>query len=434
MSTEPVRPPSVDSLARELAGQHRLPHMILVDCARRAVNDSPSTAADLASSYASDFSRMLHTDVVNATGVLLHSNLGRAPLPVLPPRRANNVEFDMDTGERGSRHLAVSRLVSLLTGAESAIVVNNNAAALVLVLTTLAHGRDVVLSRGESVEIGGGFRIPDVMEQSGARLVDVGTTNRTRIRDYEKAIDSARNDVALVMKIHPSNFSMQGFTEQVTVKELAAVSVPVVADIGSGLLDSTCPWLQHRVDATPPWLQAEPAAKQSLADGAALVTFSGDKLLGGPQCGIIAGRADLVEQCAHHPLMRALRPGGHTLMWLQSTLLSYCNRSACDDIPFWNMLSQPLHSLRDRADRIAGNVGAGSVVMMQSLAGAGSAPGSSIPSFGIEIPGDIRDGLRAHKIPVIARASSGNTFLDVRTVHPDDDSVVIDALRAVTRR
>ncbi len=408
--------------------------MILVDCARRAVGESPTSAAHLASTYASEFSRMLQTDVVNATGVLLHSNLGRAPLPALPSRRANNVEFDMDSGERGSRHLAISRLVSLLTGAESAIVVNNNAAALVLVLTALAHGRDVVVSRGESVEIGGGFRIPDVMEQSGARLVDVGTTNRTRLDDYRKAIDSARNDVALIMKIHPSNFSIEGFTQDVTVAELASLSVPVVADIGSGLLDSACPWLHGRIESTPPWLMREPAARQSIADGAALVTFSGDKLLGGPQCGIIAGRADLVERCARHPLMRALRPGAHTLMWLQTTLLSYCNRSACDEIPFWNMLSQPLDVLRDRAHRIVESVGAGSVTETESLAGAGSAPGSTIPSWGIELPGDVRDALRAHSVPVIARASSGVTCLDLRTVHPDDDSVVIEALRSIFPR
>ena len=434
MSTEPVRPPSVDALARELARSHALPHMVLVDCARRAINESPLSAAQRAASYASDFTRMLHTDVVNATGVLLHSNLGRAPLPALPARRANNVEFDMESGERGSRHDAVSRLLSLLTGCESAIVVNNNAAALVLVLSALAHGRDVVVSRGESVEIGGGFRIPDVMEQSGARLIDVGTTNRTRLGDYRKAVDSKRNDVALIMKIHPSNFSVHGFTEQATVKELSATSVPVVADIGSGLLDSACPWLHDRIDATPPWLVTEPAARQSLADGAALVTFSGDKLLGGPQCGIIAGRADLVDQCARHPLMRALRPGAHTLMWLQTTLLSYCNRSVCDDVPFWNMLTQPVNALRERAEHVVGSAGAGTVVGLESVAGAGSAPGTSIPSSGIEIPGDVRGRLRAHSVPVIARASSGSTFLDLRTVHPDDDAHVIDALRAATHQ
>jgi L-seryl-tRNA(Ser) seleniumtransferase len=289
----------------------------------------------------------------------------------------------------------------------------------------------VVVSRGESVEIGGGFRIPDVMEQSGARLVDVGTTNRTRLRDYRRAIDSKRNDVALVMKIHPSNFSIEGFTEQVSVRELASGSVPVVADIGSGLLDSTCPWLHSRVDAVPPWLSREPAAKQSLADGAALVTFSGDKLLGGPQCGIIAGRADLVEQCAGHPMMRALRPGAHTLMWLQATLLSYCNRSVCDDIPFWNMLTRSVESLRERARRIVESASIGTVVDTESLAGAGSAPGTSIPSCGIELTGDSRDVLRAHSVPVIARASSGATCLDLRTVHPDDDCIIVDALRSV---
>ena len=434
MSTEPVRPPSVDSLARELAHEHDLPHMVLVDCARRAVRESPGDAARLASDLAAGFARMLQTDAVNATGVLLHSNLGRAPLPASAPRRASTVEFDLESGERGSRQRAVSGLLSLLTGAESAIVVNNNAAAIVLVLSALAHGRDVVVSRGESVEIGGGFRIPDVMEQSGARLIDVGTTNKTRLRDYEKAIAAARNDVALVMKIHPSNFSVEGFTEATSVRELGSCGVPVVADIGSGLLDSTCPWLHDRVEAVPTWLTLEPAARQSLADGAALVTFSGDKLLGGPQCGIIAGRADLVDRCAGHPLMRALRPGAHTLMALQTTLLSYCGRTACDDIPFWNMLTQPLESLRIRAAHIVEAAGTGTPVDMASLAGAGSAPGSTIASFGVMVRGDVRDSLRSHTVPVVARVSDGDTYLDLRTVHPDDDATVVDALRRLSVR
>ncbi len=434
MSPEHARPPSVDALARELARTHALPHMILVDCARRAVTESPATAADTADRHARSFARLLHTDVVNATGVLLHSNLGRAPLPALPPQRASNVEFDLGTGRRGSRHTAVSRLVSMLTGAESAIVVNNNAAALVLVLSALANGRDVVVSRGESVEIGGGFRIPDVMEQSGARLVDVGTTNRTRVKDYRRAVESSKNDVALVMKVHPSNFSIEGFTESVPVGELAGCGVPVVADIGSGLLDSSCPWLQGHVSPVPAWLSGEPAARQSLADGAALVTFSGDKLLGGPQCGIIAGRQDLVELCAAHPLMRALRPSAHTMMWLQTTLLSYCNRTACDDIPFWGMVARPVDELRARAERVVAGAGCGVAAPMASLAGAGSAPNSSLASFGVVVPGDVRDALRDNDVPVIARTADGDTHLDMRTVHPDDDDVVVSALRALTMR
>jgi len=340
----------------------------------------------------------------------------------------------MAIGERGSRHEAVSRLVSLLTGAESAIVVNNNAAALVLVLTALAQGRDVAVSRGESVEIGGGFRIPDVMEQSGARLVDVGTTNRTRFRDYEKALQSKRNDIALVMKIHPSNFSIEGFTESVSIKELSACEVPVVADIGSGLLDNTCPWLHGHMSGIPQWLHSEPAAKQALLDGASLVTFSGDKLLGGPQCGVIAGSKELVDICASHPLMRALRPSGHTMMWLQTVLLSYCARTACDDIPFWNMVAQPIESLRVRAENIVTTANVGQVIPLTSLVGAGSAPGTSLDSYGIQLKGDVRDQLRSLSTPIIARTKDGNTFIDLRSVHPTDDAVICSALHNISHR
>lgn len=432
MSTDPVRPPSVDALARELATTFSLPHIVLVDCARRAIQTEPHNASHLAQKYAREFSQLLQVNVVNATGVLLHSNLGRAPLPEFPAGRASSVEFNMDRGERGSRHLAVSQLVSILTGAESAIVVNNNAAALVLVLTALAQGRDVAVSRGESVEIGGGFRIPDVMEQSGARLVDVGTTNRTKYRDYEKAVQSQRNDIALVMKIHPSNFSIEGFTESVSIRDLSQCGVPIVVDIGSGLLDSTCPWLLGHLPSIPQWLTTEPAAKQALQDGASLVTFSGDKLLGGPQCGIIAGNKELVEACASHPLMRALRPSGHTMMWLQTVLLSYCARTACDDIPFWNMVSQSTDSLNVRAQRIVDDARHGRVVPLNSLVGAGSAPGASLASFGIHLDGDCRRQLRDQSVPVIARVQDGNTFLDMRSVHPNDDALIVSALRNVS--
>jgi L-seryl-tRNA(Ser) seleniumtransferase len=318
--------------------------------------------------------------------------------------------------------------VSSLIGAEAAIVVNNNAAAVMLVLAALAHGRDVAVSRGESVEIGGGFRIPDVMEQSGARLVDVGTTNRTRVRDYAKAIDNKRNDIALVMKIHPSNFSIEGFTEDTSVQELATLPVPVVADIGSGLLDNTAPWLHGHTPTIPTWLVNEPAAKQALTDGAALVTFSGDKLLGGPQCGIIAGRADLVAACAAHPLMRALRPGSHTMVLLQQVLLSYASRTVCTDVPFWNMVATPLSELRTRAENIVATTSIGSVVEVDSLVGAGSAPGSTITSVGIAIPGDQRALLRSHTTPVITRTLGNITYLDMRSIAPADDHVVVEAI------
>ena len=429
MSTEPTRPPSVDALARSLAKEVSLPHALLVDCARRAIQSHPTDAENAAHQYAHELHRSLLVDVVNATGVLLHTNLGRAPLRASETSRANNVEFNMSTGERGSRHDAVSRLVSTLTGAEAAIVVNNNAAAVMLVLAALAQGRDVAVSRGESVEIGGNFRIPDVMEQSGARLVDVGTTNRTRLSDYTKAIASSRNDIALLMKIHPSNFSIEGFTEGTSVRELATTDVPVVVDIGSGLLDNTCPWLQGHMPQVPQWLANEPAALQALTDGAALVTFSGDKLLGGPQCGIIAGRKDLVAICAAHPLMRALRPGSHTMQMLQSTLLSYCARTVCEDIPFWFMLTQTTASLRARAESIVQRAVRGDVVALDALVGAGSAPGTTVESCGIALTGDHRETLRGRALPVITRAVNGTTFIDLRSVHPDDDAIIVDALQ-----
>jgi L-seryl-tRNA(Ser) seleniumtransferase len=431
VTAEAKYPPSIDAIARDLASVSALPHAILVDCARRAVADNTESAVTVAKELVREFETSLHQEVINATGVLLHTNLGRAPLALNSNGRSTNLEFNLETGERGSRQDATAALISHLTGAEDAIVVNNNAAAVMLVLAALAEGRDVAVSRGESVEIGGGFRIPDVMEQSGARLVDVGTTNRTRLRDYTRAITSRRNDIALVMKVHPSNFAIEGFTEDTSIAELSTLEVPVVADIGSGLLDNTAPWLHGFTERVPSWITGEPAARQALADGADLVTFSGDKLLGGPQCGIIAGRADLIDACASHPLMRALRPGGHTLISLQSVLLSYSARTACRDIPFWTMATASLSDLEARAAVVVANAEVGSVVSVNSLVGAGSAPGSTIASFGIAVPGDHRDALRHHSIPVIARTFDKVTHLDMRSVAPADDHIVVAALTSL---
>lgn len=419
------RPPSVDALARELALEFELPHAVLVDCARIAIARGD---AKQASQLADVFRRQLLTDVINATGVLLHTNLGRAPLAFQRSERANSLEFDLLTGERGSRQRAVSKLLALLCDAEAAFVVNNNAAAVLLVLSALANQRDVAVARGESVEIGGGFRIPEVLEQSGSRLVDVGTTNRTRLRDYRKAIDSRKNDIALVLKVHPSNYHIEGFVEATAVRELATLGVPVVADIGSGLIDNSCPWLSG---ATPAWLTNEPTAKQTLADGASLVTFSGDKLLGGPQCGIIVGRADLIDKCAAHPLARALRPGALTVSSLQQLMLSYLNRTVCDDVPFWKMATTSIDALDHRAHHIAASTQRGRVVDCLSLPGAGSTPGATIPSRGISVTGDHLEVLRAHKPPVIARVTDQQTIIDLRSVHPDDDSILISALRTL---
>ena len=429
--TDHGRPPSVDALARGLARSVALPHAVLVDCARTAVAHGGADPAAEAERLAHGFAASLVGDVVNATGVLLHTNLGRAPLPWTSSGRASNLEFDLTDGTRGSRHDAVSSLLRVLTGAEAAVVVNNNAAAVMLVLGALARGRGVAVSRGESVEIGGGFRIPEVMEQSGARLVDVGTTNRTRASDYAAAVASTAHDVALVMRIHPSNFSVEGFTESADVSELRGLGVPVVSDIGSGLLDNTCPWLHGRTDGVPSFLGREPAARQTIAAGADLVTFSGDKLLGGPQCGIIAGRADLVAQCAAHPLMRALRPGSHTVAMLQAALMSFASRTACDDIPFWSMLSAGVDSLAQRASAIVGASGRGVVVESVALVGAGSAPGAQLASRAVALDGDLAPALRARSIPVVARVIDGRTLLDVRSFAPSDDPLVVDAIRSL---
>ena len=263
-------------------------------------------------------------------------------------------------------------------GAEAALVVNNGAAALLLALAALAGGRAVAVSRSELVEIGGGFRLPDVMEQSGATLVEVGTTNRTRRADFERAATVHGEQLALVLKVHQSNFRITGFTESVDVDELVDLGPPLVADIGSGLLDAACPWL---AGGPPPWLAGEPAARQTLRAGAALVTFSGDKLLGGPQAGILAGRRELVERCAAHPLARALRPGGLVLAALQDLALAYLDRRG-DDIPFWRMATVPTGDLRRRATAL----GCGSVVDLASVPGGGTLPAWSYRRPGSPYP------------------------------------------------
>lgn len=418
------RPPSVDSLARSLA-HIGLPHPLLVDAARQAI-----AAGDpqLAEQIANDIAQCLLVPVINATGVIAHTNLGRSPVAHTQTARAQNLEFDLNTGQRGSRQAGIGQLVARACGAESAMVVNNNAAAVMLVLAALAHDRDVAVSRGESVEIGGGFRVPEVMEQSGARLLDVGTTNRTRLADYRKAIDRKTTDVALVLKVHPSNYRVEGFVEETSVDQLATLGVTVVSDIGSGLLDAACPWLN---DGPPSWLNGEPAAKQTLAAGADLVTFSGDKLMGGPQSGFIVGRADLVQACAAHPLARALRPGGLVLASLHNTLLAYLARTAQKDIPFWRMATTSVKELRDRAQAIVQLTGVGQVVDCESLPGAGSAPGITINSVGLVIDGDHLVALRNYQPPIIARVKDRSTTIDLRTVDPTDDAVLIEALKKI---
>ncbi len=412
-----------------MATASHLPHAVCVELARQAIAAGPDAYDDAAAAArAVDFQRTLLSPVINATGVLLHTNLGRAPVAFTHPPQAINVEFDLTTGERGSRQAAAGGLLATLCGAEAAMVVNNNAAAVLLVLAALATDRQVLVSRGESVEIGGGFRVPEVMEQSGAHLVDVGTTNRTRLADYAKAVAHKNADVALILKVHPSNYRIEGFVEDTPVAQLATLGVPVVADIGSGLIDANCPWLSG---PPPAWLASEPAARQSLAAGASLVTFSGDKLMGGPQAGVIVGRADLVAACMKHPLARALRPGGHVLFAMQELALSYLAKTAAIDVPFWAMASATINDLSIRAHELAAATGVGEVVPSEAVPGAGSAPGTIIPSVAIRVSGDRLAALRAAATPIIARTRDGATLLDHRTVHPTDDGALAAALNGL---
>ncbi len=437
----------MDALARSLADTG-LPHPLLVDAARAAIaegigessadddvagtagagnDDDGSDVADRARRHALTTARTLLQPVVNATGVLLHTNLGRAPLGVELAASYTNLELDLSSGRRGSRHAHAAALLARLCDAEDAIVVNNGAAAVLLVLAALAADRGAAVSRGELVEIGGGFRVPEVMEQSGARLVEVGTTNRTRASDFAAALDRPHHDIALILKVHQSNYRIVGFTEHVDVGDLASLGVPVVADIGSGLIDAACPWLD---DGPPAWLAGEPAARQCLADGAALVTFSGDKLFGGPQAGIIAGRADLVERCARHPLARALRPGGLVLHALQEVAMAYLRRDG-RAIDFWRMASQDTAGLEQRARTLAAEAQVGETAAMASVPGGGTLPGVEIDSWGVVLDGDHAAALRRATPPVIARVNDHRTWLDLRTVAPADDRHLIVALSAL---
>src|SRR3954453_11627628 len=420
------RPPSVDSLARAMAPSG-LPHAVCAELARQAIANGPVAFEQTAAlDRAHAFARSLLGPVINATGVLLHTNLGRAPLELAHPPTATNIELDLTTGERGSRQHAVGALLAMLCGSEAALVVNNNASAVLLVLAALARDRQVVVSRGECVEIGGGFRIPEVMEQSGAQLVDVGTTNRTRLADYTKALNRKNADVAAILKGAPTNDAVEGFVESTSVDELATLGPPVIADIGSGLIDETCPWLPG---PPPGWLHAEPAARQTLQHGAAVIPFSGDKLFGGPQAGVIAGRADLLASCARHTLMRALRPGAHVMTALQRTAIAYLDKTAATHIPFWAMVAATVDDLQARAEKIVATADAGTAEPTEAVPGAGSAPGTTIPSIGIRIAGDNQAASRANTPPIIARTRDGATWLDLRTIDPSNDDDVAAALR-----
>jgi L-seryl-tRNA(Ser) seleniumtransferase len=420
--------PSVDELLRDerLASE---PHGLAVAAARvvldhardeiRAGGDPgplvDATVAELARRRAPSLRR-----VINATGVLVHTNLGRAPLAEAAIARVvevaggySNLEYDLVRGERGSRQDHLAELLARLTGAEAALVVNNNAAAVLLALAALAEGREVVVSRGELIEIGDGFRIPDVLARSGARLVEVGTTNRTRASDYARAVGP---DTAVLLRVHQSNFRVVGFSEQVRVSELAAVArqheIPLVDDLGSGALAP---------------VGDEPTPAESLHAGADLVCFSGDKLLGGPQAGVVVGRADLVERLRRHPLQRALRADKLTLAALEGTLSLALDPSTRGEVPVLRMLHEPIERVRARAERLAALVG-GEVEETVARVGGGALPLAEIPSAACAVEEGLAEPLRLGQPSVVAVVRDGRTLLDCRTL---TDAEVDEAAAAV---
>ena len=431
--------PAVDELAVAIDGDD-LARPLVVAIARTAVEraranietGSAGNARSIADDLVAEALLAQSTRVINATGVLLHTNLGRAPISASAGEAAResavgftNVELNLSDGSRGGRGVHTTSLLTALTGAEDALVVNNNAAALLLALAATSSGRAVPVARGELIEIGGSYRIPAVMEVSGARLIEVGTTNRTRVSDYATTLQI--HDCGAVLKVHPSNYRVEGFTEEASVKELAEVAhrrdVPLIHDIGSGLLDEHAPWLGP---SFPEWLKGEPSVRQSLGAGADLVTFSGDKLLGGPQAGIIVGSKDAVAPLRRHPLARALRIDGMTQGALAATLEAYADDRAMD-IPFWRMATLENADLGPRIDKLEAALGGESRPGV-SLIGAGSVPGTGIPTPQLVLAGEdhLYERLLRSSTPVAARRAEGDLIVDLRAVEPADDDVVIE--------
>ena len=445
--------PSVDRLAtRVLTIDPDIPRSLAMDGAREILNATrgrlatESVDVDL-DALARDVREQIRQRVtpslrplINATGVVLHTNLGRAPVSDTTAKAMadtassySNLEFDLDSGQRGSRSSHARDLLRELTGAEDALVVNNNAGALLLAVTALAHGRDVIVSRGQAVEIGGGFRIPDVTLQSGAHLIEVGTTNRTYLADYQGAITPA---TALLLRVHPSNFRILGFVNAVGIVELAALGinagVGVLDDVGSGAL----------IDPTPFGLRDEPLVQESVRAGASVVCFSGDKLLGGPQGGLLVGTSSAIIAMRRHPLARAFRIDKASLAGLEATLRHYQLGEALVAIPVWRMISLPLSEVERRARVAAGSISSPFVeaVQMQSLVGGGSLPGECLPSWGLRLlpPSEVAvtawsadqvaGRLRRLPRPIVARVEHNSVVLDLRTVDPRDDQAIVLAL------
>jgi L-seryl-tRNA(Ser) seleniumtransferase len=444
--------PSVSSLLESEALRallERAPRSLVADAVRAAIDEArsaPERAPHDDAGWATAVGAALAVrerpslrPLLNATGIVLHTNLGRAPLAdaaIAAIARAasgfSNLEYDVERGARGSRHAHCTALLRELTGAEDAIVVNNGAAALVLALHALAEGRDAIVSRGELVEIGGSFRIPDIMARSGAHLLEVGTTNRTHADDYRRALSSR---AGAIVKVHRSNFAIEGFVAEVSASELAPLAaefdVPLVHDLGSGLLLSLERW----------GLRGEPTAREAVAAGATLVLMSGDKLLGGPQAGIVVGRAAAVERLRRNPLARALRVDKLTLAALEATLALYRDpERARREIPALRMLTAAPEELRSRAASLVARLaerGIGSRVMpSEASVGGGAFPTARIPSFAVALEGDATDGerrLRSGELAVVGRIADDRVLLDLRSVQPAHDDALAGAVIAALR-
>ncbi len=456
MTSEFRRLPSVDRLLaeeriKELAKEY--PHDRLVCVIRQCLegerlaitNGKPSSSLDeIVKSIHSEVSRLGHLSlrpVINASGVILHTNLGRAPLSreaiaamETTARNYCNLELDLDSGDRGSRDAHLEQVLCQLTGAEAALVVNNNAAAVLLALTALGRRKEVIVSRGEAVEIGGGFRITDIMRQSGTRLVEVGAANCTYITDYDEAITPR---TAALLRVHSSNFRVIGFTHAVTLEEMTALglrrNLPVIDNLGSGGF----------LDTTGFGLGSEPMAAQSVALGARLVCFSGDKLVGGPQAGIIVGEKQLIDKLKKHPLARAVRIDKVRLAGLGATLIHYVKGEAVEKIPVWIMVATPLTVIEKRARAWEATIGSmGRIIDGESMVGGGSLPGSTLPTKLVAIGGDgkrkggrlaqtLAQRLRQSNPPIIGRISEDVLLLDPRTVLPEEDKIVIRVLNEI---
>jgi L-seryl-tRNA(Ser) seleniumtransferase len=446
--------PSVDSLLQDhtiRAFEQRCSRALVVEACRAALDAARQTIlsggdAPMPAMMIDDIRTRVEravqpslVPVINATGVIIHTNLGRAPLSEETltamqnaARGYTNLEYDLAAGERGSRHVHAESLITRLTGAEAALVVNNNAAAVMLILAAFARGKQVLISRGQLVEIGGGFRIPEVMQQSGATLVEVGTTNRTYIADYARAINE---QTALLMRVHSSNFRMIGFIHQPTLEELGALAreknLLCIDDLGSGaLLDTSAYGLAH-----------EPMPQESLAAGVDIVSFSGDKLLGGPQAGIIVGKKEAIDALKKHPLTRALRVDKVTFAGLQATLLHYLKNEATKKIPIWTMITASRDALDARAAKwaerlLAANLDA-AVIDAESTVGGGSLPGETLPTRAVALavasPDAFAQRLRDNAPPIIARIEENRIVFDPRTVLADEEDALLAGIERVAQ-